>query len=284
MKRSSIALIAVPVLLALAHTAKGQQQQDGVFATIQDPNGWPYSFATISATDNNLGGSYTATADQNGFFKMVLPVSAGSGTFKFTVSCPGIPWPLGFGAQTFSVNIALPLPPVGGSLDLGSQQSWKPTLSDPSNSPHIDLGVIKGGSPVVIDASAAKEFIPAVTITRSGRDITFDSGSIDGDLPYQKLTTADKDGSYEVVVEIAANADKRLGAIGRAFLKWGASRAEYPSATTMDLSGPGKNYTWRTEVHLKAGETLTLGVATGNGVPNYINAPGYSVKAHLSPQ
>lgn len=115
-------LISV-LVLAAALPAAGQALTT-VTGTIVDPNGIPYSNAAVNVQlapvppgqakcgNNPLPAAGPFQTDVNGSFTTVLcpnsNITPGSTTWNFNISIsPGVPPPLGFGGQAFSVSITV---------------------------------------------------------------------------------------------------------------------------------------------------------------------------------
>jgi hypothetical protein len=142
-------LLLLSALFLLAPLAAAQNFTT-VNATIVDPNGLPYSNATVQAqivpagTAPSIGGlqiaGYTrATADVNGTFSMTLGSNAvitpGGTQWQFTVNeQPGIPPPAGTGPQSFTVTLTIS----------GASQSISANLS--AVAPSLSRTAIPGGT------------------------------------------------------------------------------------------------------------------------------------------
>src|SRR5579863_4003883 len=98
MRKLSLGLIAAFLFLC---ATPARAQVTVVNGTVTDPNGLPYSYASIQVQQVPGGAPYSAgNADVNGTFSITLT----SATYNFTVSeSPGVGPPLGYGPQTFTV-------------------------------------------------------------------------------------------------------------------------------------------------------------------------------------
>jgi hypothetical protein len=123
-------------LLGLGYAPAAHAQFTQVTGTITDPSGLPYSYGTISAslipaTTGNwqcnsqgyTGQIPTTNLDINGkFAASMCPnalVSPAGSQWVFSVSVPGVPPPLGFGAVNFTATLTI----TGTSEDIGAALS-----------------------------------------------------------------------------------------------------------------------------------------------------------------
>jgi hypothetical protein len=128
--------------------AQGAVTYTNVTGTITDPNGLPYSFATINVQlapappgaancgTNTLQTLGKTAANASGFFQMALcpnaSITPAGSQWQFNVSiAPGIPIPAGTGPQSFSVLITI----AGASQDVSTTlSSAAPALSHVTSS------------------------------------------------------------------------------------------------------------------------------------------------------
>ncbi len=167
--RKTILLIAACLLLPLGAFA---QNITTVSGTITDPNGLPYSYASISAQLTPTGvtptlngqavsGFSRASADVNGTFSMNLASNAvllPSGThWQFTVNETGILPPQGTGPQQFSVSLTI----SGASQSISANlNAVAPALSNggsgtTTNQTKYGVACNSSGTATAIDCSVA---------------------------------------------------------------------------------------------------------------------------------
>ena len=103
----SRAALGVIVMLGLASAAAAQPGRVG--GIVRDENGEPVKGATITAENENIGSSFTATTDEKGRFTMI---GLRAGTWRFIAQAPG------FAAQggDLPIRSGNPNPPVTFTL------------------------------------------------------------------------------------------------------------------------------------------------------------------------
>lgn len=144
-------LVTFAILCFFAVPSARAQQTVAVTATVVDPNGLPYSNASVSATlvpnapggftvnNAQINGTFNSTLDVNGVLSMNLfansVIAPAATQYSFRIcETPGIPPPAGFGSVCFTAG-PITITPAGGS------QSITTTL----NAAALALSRIAGG-------------------------------------------------------------------------------------------------------------------------------------------
>lgn len=219
------ALFLICAVVALPFAAAAQNSTT-VTGTITDPNGLPYSFATISAqlqpsssvtptipppcngqlsTPCSVAPFTQATADVNGTFSMNLASNAvltpAGSQWTFTVSETGVPPPAGFGSRQFTFTST-------GTLISGATVSISTQLSTASSA--LTRGAASAGvsslntltGAVILAAGANITLTPVgntITIASSGGGSTAFpvtvTGGVSGAVPCFTSTTVESAGT-----------------------------------------------------------------------------------------
>ena len=108
-ERSFLSRVALAVIVILGLASAAAAQPGRVGGVVRDENGEPIKGATITAENENIGSSFTATTDDKGRFTMI---GLRAGTWRFIAQAPG------FAAQggDLPIRSGNPNPPVTFTL------------------------------------------------------------------------------------------------------------------------------------------------------------------------